>query len=116
MVGVLLLVAAALGLVGGMVVAHRKAQAAADLAALAGAVAAARGEDPCRAAAGVAVANAAELGECSVAGSSVSVAVTVQGPRWLGRGGELEGTARAGPRAGRDSDAPAFSRTGVDDE
>jgi uncharacterized membrane protein len=47
MAGVLLLVGSALGVVQAMVVAHRRAQAAADLAALAGASASMRGEDPC---------------------------------------------------------------------
>ena len=47
MIGVLVLVGAALGVVGAMVHAHRVAQSAADLAALAGAEARGRGGDPC---------------------------------------------------------------------
>ena len=54
-VGVLLLVGAALGVVAAMVRAHRQAQAAADLAALAGAVGARLGAaDPCAAGAAIA--------------------------------------------------------------
>ncbi len=97
MAGVLLLVGAALGVVEAMVVAHRQAQAAADLAALAGAGAAERGEDGCLASRAVAGANGAELTSCAVAGGVVSVAVRVQGPRWLGQHGDLTAAARAGP-------------------
>ena len=64
--GVLVLVGAALGVVGAMVVAHRTAQSAADLAALAGAGAVADGDDAVRAAAGVAPANGARLDGCTV--------------------------------------------------
>ena len=96
MIGVLLLVTGALGVVGAMVVDHRRAQAAADLAALAGASATARGEHECAAAGEVAERNGAHLQECSVAGQAVTVVVTVRGPRWLGQQHDLEATARAG--------------------
>jgi len=95
--GVLLLVGAALGVVAAMVGAHRMAQSAADLGALAGAAAAADGADPCAAAARVAVANGAELTACRSAGREVRVEVTVTGPRWLGQRGDLVAEARAGP-------------------
>lgn len=95
--GVLSLVAAALGVVGAMVNAHRVAQSAADLAALAGAVAAGRGGSPCDAAARVAVANGASVTACLVDGREVRVEVTVDGPHWLGQPHDLVAEARAGP-------------------
>ena len=96
--GLLLLVGAALGVVGAMVRAHRAAQSAADLAALAGAVALARGEDPCSAAASVAGANGATVIDCRPDGSDVRVSVEVEGPRWLGQTADLAAEARAGPQ------------------
>jgi secretion/DNA translocation related TadE-like protein len=97
LLGVLLLVGAALGVVAAMVEAHRVAQSAADLAALAGAGAASDGSDGCAAAARVATANGAELTGCWPAGRDVRVEVTVAGPRWLGQDGDLVAAARAGP-------------------
>jgi secretion/DNA translocation related TadE-like protein len=101
--GLLLVLTAALGVVGAMVHAHRVAQSAADLAALAGAHTAALGADPCGAAAGVATANGAWLVACTVtpsgAGSDVRVRVEVTGPHWLGQPHDLEAEARAGPAA-----------------
>lgn len=94
---VLLLVGAALGVVAAMVHAHRQAQAAADLAALAGAQAVARGRDPCAAAGAIAASNGAALTGCTVAGSDVVVTVRVDGPHWLGQRADLDGRARAGP-------------------
>ncbi len=96
-IGLLVLVGAALGVVGAMVHAHRAAQAAADLAALAGAEAGGRGGDPCAAAAGVARANGAELDSCAVEGFDVRLQVTVAGPHWLGQPHDLSAQARAGP-------------------
>ena len=95
--GVLLLLGAALGVVGAMVVAHRQAQSAADLAALAGADAGATGADPCAVAAELAADNGARLARCSVADREVTVEVTVSGPRWLGQPHDLTARARAGP-------------------
>jgi secretion/DNA translocation related TadE-like protein len=95
--GVLLLVGCTLGVVGAMVVAHRTAQSAADLAALAGAGAIADGAAPCPAAARLATANEARLEECTVSASEVTVVVTVAGPRWLGQPHDLTARARAGP-------------------
>lgn len=98
MAGVLLLVGAAAGVVAAIVVAHRKAQAAADLAALAGATTLAdHARDPCAAARDVASANDATLASCVVEGADVVVRVTVRGPRWLGQDRDLVGSARAGP-------------------
>ena len=95
--GVLVLVAAALGVVGAMVHAHRVAQSAADLAALAGAEAVGDGDDPCTAAARIAGANGADLTACRVEVRDVRVEVTVAGPRWLGQTHDLVAEARAGP-------------------
>lgn len=97
MIGVLLLLGSALGVVAALVGAHRTAQAAADLAALAGADALSATRDPCAAAGAVAVANTASLASCDVDGRDVRVRVVVEGPRWLGQTADLEAEARAGP-------------------
>ena len=104
LIGVLVLVGAALSVVGGIFAAHRTAQAAADLAALAGAAAlspAGSGPgDPCTAAASTAAANGADLTGCSVSGRDVHVTVTATGPTWRGiHTGDLVAEARAGPVA-----------------
>lgn len=93
----LLLVGSALGVVAAMVRAHRTAQAAADLAALAGASAHQRGDAACGAAGVVATANGASVDTCSTSGEDVWVSVTVRGPRWLGQTADLSAEARAGP-------------------
>lgn len=95
--GLLVLVGAGLGVVGAMVQAHRVAQSAADLAALAGAEARARGRDPCLAAGAIAGANGAVVERCVVDGYDVRVEVTVAGPHWLGQHHDLSAQARAGP-------------------
>ncbi len=100
MAGVLLLVGAALGVVVAMVRAHRAAESAADLAALAGAQALQRGGDPCGRAAEIARANDARLSACSSRGSVVTVRVIVAGPHWLGQSADLSAEARAGPAPG----------------
>jgi secretion/DNA translocation related TadE-like protein len=97
LMGVLVLVGAALGVVAAMVHAHRVAQSAADLSALAGAEAQARGRDPCARAAALATANGATLDGCTVQGRDVRVQVTVAGPHWLGQHHDLSAQARAGP-------------------
>ncbi|WP_395656600.1 Rv3654c family TadE-like protein [Nocardioides sp.] len=93
----LLLLGAALGVVTAMVHAHRSAQAAADLAALAAADAVGSGRDPCGAGTAVASANGARLDSCVLDGREVTVAVTVAGPHWLGQAADLTARARAGP-------------------
>lgn len=95
--GVLLLTGAALGTVTALVGAHRQAQAAADLAALAGARILVDGGEGCAAAGSVAVANGAVLTGCVVEGAAVRVSVRVDGPRWLGLAADPEAEARAGP-------------------
>lgn len=97
MTGVLLFVTIALMLCAGLVRAHRMAQSAADLAALAGARALSVGSDGCAEAASVATANGATLGGCDVQGAIVHVTVTVPAPAWPGLDAELTGQARAGP-------------------
>lgn len=93
----LLLLGAALGVVAAMVRAHRVAQSAADLAALAAASAVGTGPDPCAAGRAVAVANGARLTGCVLSGREARVRVLVSGPRWLGQTGDLAAEARAGP-------------------
>ena len=95
--GLVLFVGAALGVVTALVAAHRSAQAAADLASLAGATSLQRHADACAAAARVAAANGAALEVCSVAGEGVTVTVRVAGPHWLGQVADLRAEARAGP-------------------
>ena len=97
MLGMLLLVAAAIATGEALVVAHRRAQSAADLAALAGAHAVQQTRDPCTAAAAIAAANGAQLSACAVDGYEVTITTTVSGPRWLGASGELAARAKAGP-------------------
>ena len=94
MAGVLMFVVVGLGAAGGLVTAQRRAQAAADLAALGGAadVGAA-----CAAAARVAAANAAALEACAVVGRDVQVTVSVPGPRVPWRSVRVTAEARAGP-------------------
>ena len=97
MIGVLLVVGAALGVVTAMVWAHRVAQAGADLAALAGAHGLALGRDGCLEADRVAVANQVRLTGCRVEGRTVLVTVQAAGPHWLGQTADLSAEARAGP-------------------
>ncbi len=95
--GVVAVIGVAAVLVGAAVVARHRATAAADLAALAGAVRAVEGADACGAAARLAVANAAELTACTASPEAV-VDVSVTVPVRLGRLGGFTATARA--RAG----------------
>lgn len=95
--GLLLVLGAALGAVAGVVVDHRRGQAAADLAALAGAAEQGRGRPACAAAERIARSNGAEVTSCQVAGMDVSVEVRRQGPPLLGVRPWLTARARAGP-------------------
>lgn len=95
--GVLLTLGAVLGVIAAVVVDLRTAQAAADLGALAGAVAVGRGDDGCASSAQVAAANGATLTSCAVDGREVKVSVVVRGPRWLGLAADPTAQARAGP-------------------
>ena len=95
--GVVLLVGLAAAFVTATAAAHRRAQSAADLAALAGAVARQRGEDACGGAADVARGNGAELTACEVLGDDVRVTVRVPSPELAGHAWQVRGRARAGP-------------------
>lgn len=95
--GVLVLLGAALGVMSAMVVAHRRAQAAADLAALGAARVLQSGGDACAQATRLAAANGAGVASCSVQGATVLLTVTVSGPRWLGQTADLAAESRAGP-------------------
>lgn len=97
MLGILILIAAALAVGEAMVVAHRRAQSAADLAALAAAEAIQHARDPCTAASEVATANGADLTGCTVETYDVTISATVTGPRWLGAHADFAAQARAGP-------------------
>lgn len=83
--------------VAALVVAHRQAQGAADLAALAGAGALLRGEDACVAAHHVARRNRASLSVCRVSGPEVVIDVRVRTDGLAGRVHVLEARSRAGP-------------------
>ncbi|ANH38006.1 hypothetical protein I601_1573 [Nocardioides dokdonensis FR1436] len=92
--GMLLLVGVTLAEISAVVAAHRRAQAAADLAALAGATS--PGES-CAAADRVATANGARLTGCLLEGADVLVSVQVDPPPGLDRLVTIQGQARAGP-------------------
>lgn len=94
---VLLTLAVVMAACVGLLHAHRKAQAAADLAALAGASALQKGEDGCERAEEVAALNGARLVRCRVTDRRVRVVAGVRGPRWGGFDDELLGQAEAGP-------------------
>jgi secretion/DNA translocation related TadE-like protein len=98
MAGVLMFVMVGLGAAGGLVVAQRRVQAAADLSALAGATVTG---DACTEAVRAAAANQAAVDLCRVDGDVVSVVVSVPGPDlpWVSRWSEVRVTAeaRAGP-------------------
>ena len=96
-VGVLLVIGAALGVVGALVRAHRVAQSGADLSALAGAHGLALGRDGCTDAGRIAAANDVRLSTCRVEGREVVVTVVAPGPHWLGQTADLWAQARAGP-------------------
>ena len=80
----------------GIVIAHRRAQTAADLAALAAAQALQAGGDPCPTAARIAGRHDVALTGCVIDGTSVVVAVAARLPPALG-GDQVPARARAGP-------------------
>jgi secretion/DNA translocation related TadE-like protein len=96
LLAVLLFVAAvSVGTVA-IVLAHRRAQVAADLAALAGAAALQRGDEPCAAVNRIADRHRVTVTRCRVAGLTVDVATAVELPVALG-GADVAARARAGP-------------------
>lgn len=95
-----LLLFATLAAVSGirLLVAHRVAGSAADLGALAGAVAIQRGQDGCRAARELVVRSNAHAVECRESGDRLRLVVQVELGRVLGREVAVTGRAHAGPR------------------
>jgi secretion/DNA translocation related TadE-like protein len=105
MVGVLTALAFGGSVVGALMVGQRRAAAAADLAALAGAQALRPGlgsvssGSGCDHAARVSAENGARLTGCSIDGQEVVVRVVVDVSNPFGGGWPVPGTARAGPVA-----------------
>ena len=93
----LLVVGMAVAGVTSVVVAHREAQSAADLAALAGAQAEVRGEAGCAVSGAVARSNRARLTGCAVLDSDLVVQVSRTIRPGFGLQFDLEASARAGP-------------------
>jgi len=77
-VSVVVALAAAATVVAGYLVSHHRARSAADLAALSGAAAYARGEDPCDEARHSARRNGAQVTRCDRVGDPVDFVVTVR--------------------------------------
>lgn len=105
LIAVLVLVAAGGGVAAAVLAGHRRAEAGADLAAVAGATAVQAGQDGCAAAARIAAANGADLDGCTVDGVDVVVSVRVTMAalqRLVGGAGlpTLPGRARGGPDPG----------------
>lgn len=101
LLALLLVVAVACAVAVGALAGHRRAEAAADLAALAGAQALQAGVEPCGAATRVATDNGAALDSCTIDAPDVIVSLHVTLPG-LSRvlGGDAPGLparARAGP-------------------
>lgn len=94
---ILILGALSASLVGGALTAQRRAQAAADLAALAGAGSVQYGDDPCRAVRSIAQRNGAELTYCEPRGDDVMVRVEIETAPLFGRSLSVAAQARAGP-------------------
>ena len=95
--GVLVTVSVLVAALGGVVADQRRVEAAADLAALAGAGAAQAGRDGCAAAQRTAARNGGRVRRCAVDGGVVTVAVGRDSRLLWGRRLALVGHARAGP-------------------
>jgi secretion/DNA translocation related TadE-like protein len=106
-VSLIVVLSAALGAVRGIAaLARHRAESAADLAALAGAVHAVSGaDDVCGAARSIAARNAARLTTCSVDGSVVTITVSCALTGGLGRW-RAQASARAGPAPWDGRDPP----------
>jgi secretion/DNA translocation related TadE-like protein len=100
MMGLLVTVTVATMCAVGVIAGHRRAQSAADLAALAGASALQDGGDPCQRAGSIAERNGARLRRCEVDGWDVAVEVVASGVRLPGGAMDLEARGRAGPVGG----------------
>lgn len=97
-IGVLMLMTMAAVFACGLVVAHRQAQAAADLGALSAAIAHQRGDEGCGPATAVAHKHGAELRSCAITDDIAVVRVSVASPTWWGFSYDLQAEARAGPQ------------------
>lgn len=97
LMGVVLLLGLSAAFLVATAAAHRRAQAAADLAALAGAVARQEGRDGCAMARVMAGRNGASVTLCGIESDDVVVHVEVPSPEFLGHRWRVAGTARAGP-------------------
>ncbi|WP_310961516.1 Rv3654c family TadE-like protein [Nocardioides terrisoli] len=100
LVGLLVCFTVACCVVASVVSGHRRAESAADLAALAAARALQEGTDGCTDAARIASANGARIETCRVDGLDVVVTVRVAAARLFGAGLTLPARARAGRGAG----------------
>lgn len=99
--GVVVTLAAAAILIAGYLVAHHRARSAADLAALSGAAAYARGAEACDQAKATARQNGARVTRCDRVGDEVDHVVTVRvvvevATRWPGLPRRVEAEAHAG--------------------
>jgi secretion/DNA translocation related TadE-like protein len=98
-VSVLLVVVTVVAVAGGrLLVAQRRAGSAADLGALAGAVAAQRGGEPCAAVRRLVALHDARVTRCWVAGKRVRVVVSYDVGVLVGREVSVAARAQAGPR------------------
>ncbi len=97
LVGLLTIVALLAATVGAVLVGQRRAAAAADLAALAGAAAVQGGAAGCDVAAAIAGQNEARLVGCEVVGDVVTVRVSTRVRSVFRSSFELQARARAGP-------------------
>lgn len=97
LIGVVLLLTLVAVALAAVVGARHRAEAAADLGALAGAVAVRDGGDGCAAASRVAASNDGRVTSCVVTDRTVEVTVVVTTGRMLGTTWDLTGVARAGP-------------------
>ena len=100
MIGLLVVVTCVAGAAGAVVATHRTAQAAADLAALAGAGELQLGGSACGRAAEVARSNRSVLRHCTVRGTRVGVEVVADTVHLPGGALDLPARAWAGPVAG----------------
>ncbi|CAN5221656.1 hypothetical protein BH18ACT9_BH18ACT9_13470 [soil metagenome] len=97
LLGVVVLATMVASVLGSLLVAQRRVQSAADLAALAGAASVQRREDACAAASTLSRRNRTDLVACAVQGRAVSVEVALEVSGLLGRSVRVRAQARAGP-------------------
>lgn len=93
---VILFVGVAVAGASGLVVAHRRAQSAADLAAVAGAGALGTATDPCEVAGRLAAAADVTVESCRSTPVDITLVVWAAGPDLMGQHPRLRATARAG--------------------